>query len=360
MRLKALRKRTIIACSAGALLLLLLIRFAIFLLTPAGGGKPAQLFDFEGGYSLRRIATELEQARVISSARFFILYTELRGKSGKLKAGTYLFDDTMLPSRILRRLTSGDVHVRRFAVPEGYSVYQIAELLQQRGIFRKDAFLRKCFDRPLLKDLGISGRSVEGYLLPSTYDITPKMDEEALIREMVRQFGKACGERFGERAGALRTGRAQVLTLASMIEKEAVAPAERPLISSVFHNRLKRGMPLQSDPTAVYGIRAFAGRVSKEDILGSSPYNTYRIKGLPPGPIGNPSLDAIEAALSPSRTPYLYFVAKGDGTHHFSATLEEHNRAVRLYLRSGAPSAGGKAPPATGYQNDRPYLAGRR
>jgi len=230
-------------------------------------------------------------------------------------------------------MVAGEIFAYRFAVPEGYSIYQIAELLESHGIFKKEAFLKQCFNRALLKELGINGRSVEGYLFPSTYSIPPTMNEEGLIRMMVGQFDKVYGRRFADRLTSLGISRREVMTLASMIEKEAIIPAERPLIASVFRNRLKRGMPLQSDPTAVYGFRAFAGKVSKQDILRQSPYNTYLIQGLPPGPIGNPGSQAIEAAMAPAATPYLYFVAKKDGSHFFSVTLEEHNRAVRRYLR---------------------------
>jgi UPF0755 protein len=149
----------------------------------------------------------------------------------------------------------------------------------------------------------------------------------------VGQFDKDYGQKFADRAKSLGISRCALITLASIIEKEAVVPSERPLIASVFNNRLSRGIPLQSDPTAVYGIRAFAGKVSKLDIMRPSPYNTYLIGGLPPGPIGNPGSAAIEAAITPASTGYYYFVARKDGTHYFSATLEEHNRAVRKYLR---------------------------
>ena len=150
---------------------------------------------------------------------------------------------------------------------------------------------------------------------------------------MVGQFDRVYGQRFAEGAKAAGLSTRDVITLASLIEKEAVAPAERPLIASVFRNRLRIGMPLQSDPTAVYGIRAFTGSVTKQDIQRNTPYNTYLIKGLPPGPIGSPGSAAIEAVLTPATTSYLYFVARKDGTHQFSVNLEEHNRAVSRYLR---------------------------
>lgn len=316
-----------------SLFLLPLAGFGVFVASPAGDGKNVRIFDFAEGESLKKLAGELENASVISSARLFVVYARLRGADARVKAGSYQFNDGLSPAEILRRMVAGEIYAHRFAVPEGYSIYQIAELLEGRGLFKKETFLKQCFYRPLLKELGIGGKSVEGYLYPSTYTIPPNMDEAGLIRMMVGQFDKVYGQRFAERAESLGLSPWVVVTLASMIEKEAVAPSERPLIASVFKNRLKTGMPLQSDPTAVYGVRAFAGTVSKRDIARRSPYNTYLIKGLPPGPIGNPGSDAIEAVLAPATTGYLYFVAKMDGTHHFSASLEEHNRAVRRYLR---------------------------
>jgi len=315
------------------LVLFLMGGFALFVSLPAGGGSNIRILDFSEGRSFRKFAGELESAGIISSARMFILYARLRGADARAKAGSYQFSDGLSPAEILRRMVAGEVYAHRFAVPEGFSIYQIAELLEGRGLFKKDAFLRQCFNSALLKELGIEEPSVEGYLFPSTYSIPPTMDEAGMIRMMVGQFNKVFGQRYAERARSLGMSRKSVITLASIVEKEAIRPEERPMISSVFKNRLRRGMPLQSDPTAVYGVRAFAGKVSKKDIMKPSPYNTYLNRGLPPGPIGNPGSDAIEAALSPAATGYLYFVAKNDGSHYFSRTLEEHNRAVRAYLR---------------------------
>lgn len=327
------KKKQFLVIIFVALFLLPLSWFGIFLLRPAGDGTNTRLFDFSEGYSFRKFAGELESSGIISSARLFVVYARMRGADGKVKAGSYQLSDGLSPAEILRRMVAGEIFAYRFAVPEGYSTYQVAELLENRGLFRKEDFLKQCADRALLKDLGIDGKSVEGYLFPSTYSIPPRMDAEGVIRMMVGQFEKVYGQRFAARVKSLGISRRAVITLASIIEKEAVIPAERPLIASVFKNRLDRRMPLQSDPTAVYGIRAFSGKVSKQDITRRSPYNTYMIKGLPPGPIGNPGGEAIEAVLVPATTNYLYFVAKKDGSHFFSATLEEHNRAVRKYLR---------------------------
>ena len=328
-----LNKKLFPLIAASALLLMLSALFAHRITSPAGDGKTSRILDFGEGASFRKFAGDLESSGIISSARLFVFYARLRGDDGKVKAGSYQFNDGMSPNEILRRMVAGETFAYRFAVPEGYSIFQIAELLENRGLFKKEAFLKACSDRTLLKELGISGRSVEGYLFPSTYGIPPKMDEENVIRLMVGQFSRVYDKRFAARAQSLGVTRNSLVTLASMIEKEAVIPAERPLIASVFNNRLKKRMPLQSDPTAVYGSRAFGGKVSKRDIMRTSPYNTYQIQGLPPGPIGNPGSEAMEAVLAPAATNYLYFVARNDGSHHFSATLAEHNRAVHKYLK---------------------------
>lgn len=335
MKLPLSKKYRIQLLVAAALSLLFLsARFGLFLASPPGAGKTVQLFDFSQGQSLKKIAVTLETRKVISSAGLFLLYARLRGDDGRVKAGYYQFNDGMKPGEILRRMVAGEVYVLRFTVPEGYSIYQIAELLAAHRLFDRDTFLRECFSSPLLRDLGISGKSVEGYLYPSTYDLNPGMTPAQFIRLMTTQFGKVFERDFADRVKKAGMSKTEIITLASMIEKEAVRPEEMPLIASVFHNRLHRGMPLQSDPTAVYGVRAFAGNVSKHDISRDTPYNTYLVGGLPPGPIGNPGSGAIEAAINPATTRYLYFVARKDGSHHFSTTLDEHNNAVRKYLKS--------------------------
>ncbi|HTY21298.1 MAG TPA: endolytic transglycosylase MltG [Geobacteraceae bacterium] len=308
--------------------------YCSYLATPAGKGKNIQVFDFGQGQSLKKIAATLEERKVIGSAAMFVLYARLHGDAGRLKAGYYKLSDAIAPVEILRRMVAGEVYVVRFTVPEGYSIYQIAELISERRLSDREAFLRECSSGPLLRELGIEGKSVEGYLFPSTYDITPGMAPADIIRLMARQFEMVYERFFAHPATGSRLSKREIIILASLIEKEAVKSEERPLISSVFHNRLHLGMPLQSDPTAVYGVRAFAGTVSKKDISRATPYNTYLIGGLPPGPIGNPGSGAIEAAINPAKTDYLYFVAKKDGTHFFSKSLEEHNSAVRRYLKS--------------------------
>lgn len=317
-------------------LISLIIWYLYCLFTPPGSGNVVHDISFPPGSGIRTLAQQLKKEKIIRSSRHFVLVARLRGSTQQLKAGEYRLNDGMTPDQILHKLVSGDVDYRKFTLPEGYSIYQAAELLEQKGYFKKAAFLAKCRDSAALKQFGITGMSTEGYLYPATYNLSRTEREEQLIEQMIKQFDRKYAEL--PVTAAESTGktfdRRQIVTLASMIEKEAVSPEEKPLISSVFHNRLKIGMPLQSDPTAVYGVRAFSGTVSKSDILRPSPYNTYLIKGLPPGPIGNPGVGALQAAQHPSKTEYLYFVARQDGTHQFSRTLEEHNRAVVKYLRN--------------------------
>lgn len=341
----------------AALLVVLLgaARYAFFIFAPAGEGRTVRIVNFTKGGSLKNLAGELEAEGIIASAPLFVLYARLNGTAGKAQAGTYRFSDAMAPPEILRKLVTGDVFEKRFAVPEGYSIYQLAEMLDSRGYFKKKAFLEACRDPRLLEELGISGPSVEGYLYPSTYNLTKVDDPADMIRQMASQFRKIYGGRFSAAEKKSRLSREQIITLASIVEKEAVAPEEKPIIASVFLNRIKKGMPLQSDPTATYGIRAFGGKVSASDVRRDSPYNTYLIRGLPPGPIGNPGADAIEAVLKPAATRYYYFVARKDGTHQFSRSLGEHNRAVQLYLKGGAQQSGSPE-----LKNDRPNITGRR
>ena len=219
-------------------------------------------------------------------------------------------------------------------------MFQVAEMLEKRGIFSKESFLKACRDRALLARLGVNAPSAEGYLFPGSYNILPGRSEQDVVREMVQRQRELLQTDFSLKAKKSGISLDALLTLASMVEKEAVLPAELPLIAAVFQNRLSKGMRLQSDPTALYGVRAFAGKVSRDDILRVTPYNTYLIPGLPPGPIGNPGSGAIEAVLSHPAVPYLYFVARGDGSHQFSSDLAAHNAAVRKFLRSSTASPG--------------------
>lgn len=307
--------------------------FGYFIWTPCGTGETVKIVDLAKGTTIRKFADDLEIQGVIRSAFMFQMLARLNGASARVKAGTYQLSDALSPAEILRKLVAGEVYEKKFSLPEGYSIFQAAELLEGKKLFKGEEFLQACRNRQLLKEIGINAATAEGYLYPGTYNLLKMEDPASLVKAMAAQSARLYAERFAPLEKMGRLSRHQILTLASIVEKEAVVPDERPLIASVFLNRLKKRMPLQSDPTSVYGVRAFSGKVSGEDVRRNSAYNTYVINGLPPGPIGNPSNGAIEAVLKPATSGYYYFVAKKDGSHHFSASLDEHNRAVNLYLK---------------------------
>lgn len=312
--------------------LLHLLGWYLFCLFPTGTGSVAHDISFPAGSGIKKLARELKQKGLIRSSIHFTLLSRLRGSANRLKAGDYRLDNSMHAGEILNKIANGEVDYRRFSLPEGYSIYQAAEILEQKGYFKRDEFLDACRKRELLGKFHIEAASCEGYLFPATYNLSRSETAEGLIEQMIGEFEKNYKKLAAGSIGVSMQLH-DLVTVASLIEKEAVEASEKPLIASVFHNRLKIGMPLQSDPTAVYGVRVFAGKVTKKDILRPSAYNTYVIKGLPPGPIGNPGIEALMAAANPQKTPYLYFVARQDGTHQFSKNLEEHNRAVSRYLK---------------------------
>ncbi len=316
------------------LLLLAVLVWYGLMLRPAGNGSRVYTLMVPKGAGFTALAQELEKRGMVRRALQLQVLGRLTGLDRRMQPGEYRLTDAMKPEAILEKLASGVSDACKFTLPEGYSTYQAAVLLDRQGIFSRNEFLRACRDRQLLTSLGIDAASAEGYLFPSTYLIGLHLGARGLVTEMVREFRHRTAG-LGNLVARSGLTMAQVVTLASMVEKEAMQPEERPLIASVFRNRLKLRMPLQSDPTAIYGVRAFGGTVTRADLQRPSPYNTYRIKGLPPGPIGNPGMDAIKAVLEPAVTPYLYFVARKDGTHQFSCTLAEHNRGVQLFLKKG-------------------------
>jgi len=236
---------------------------------------------------------------------------------------------------VVRRLEQGRGLVHQVTIPEGLAARQIAQLLAERGLVDQDRFLSLLRDRALLEGHGVEGDSLEGYLFPDTYRLVKGQAEDTIIQRMVRRFHEVFGPDEQARGARLGMSVRDVVTMASLIEREAKVPRERPLISAVFHNRLRVRMPLQSDPTVLYALSRFSGRLTKANLQAPSPYNTYVNHGLPPGPIANPGRASITAALYPAATRYLYFVSKNDGTHAFSKTLREHEVLVRRYQVGG-------------------------
>ncbi len=282
-----------------------------------------------------RIAAALKDAGVIRSRMVFLAVAVARGAHGRLLPGEYEFDPQLPLLEIVRRLEHGRGLVHQVTIPEGLAAQQIAQLLSDRGLVDRDRFLRLLKDRGTLEQHQLEGDSLEGYLFPDTYRMVKGQSEQAIIQQMVRRFQEQFGPDVQTRALELEMSVREVLTLASLIEREARLPEERPLISAVFHNRLRRRMPLQSDPTVMYGLSRFSGRLTKAHLQSPSPYNTYLNHGLPPGPIASPGRASIMAALYPASSQYLYFVSRNDGTHAFSRTLREHDRMVRRYQIGG-------------------------
>lgn len=317
----------------GSALLLLLAATFMFAGLPPGSGNVQKIVTIPPGSSAKKAGTILRNAGLVRSSLYFTLLAKVSGKSSELKAGPYQLTNDLSPSTILDKIVAGDIYIWRFAVPEGYSIFQLAEMLAARNVVSREDFLAACTDPLLLRELELPASSVEGYLYPKTYDLVPGSTAREILTQMTGQFKREIGDRLTAEVEKSGMTRHQVVTLASLVEKEAVKAEEKPLIAAVFRNRLRKGMRLQSDPTAVYGKRAFGGTVTGSDVREKSAYNTYLIPGLPPGPIGNPGIDAITAVLQPANVSYLYFVAKKDGTHHFSDTLDEHNRAVAKYLK---------------------------
>jgi UPF0755 protein len=287
------------------------------------------------GSSLSAAARQLEQRGVIGDARRFTALAYLRGQTQALKAGEYEFAEAALPDAVLERLVRGDVRRYRFTLPEGLNLREVALRVEEQGLGSAPDFLRLTKDPIFIAALGIEALTLEGYLFPETYTYSAGMAQERLIEAMVRQFSLRFSAELVERGRALGLDPHQLVTLASIIQKEAGNREEMPIISGVFHNRLRIRMPLQADPTVIYGVEDFAGRITRKHLTTHTPYNTYRIPGLPPGPIANPGADALRAAAYPADVDYLYFVSRGDGTHVFSRTLREHNAAVQKYILSG-------------------------
>lgn len=276
------------------------------------------------------IAALLTQTSVIQDPFLFLLFTYLRGSSDRLKAGEYQFTASMGVLDVIRVLEEGKVLVHKVTVPEGSSLWQIAKLLDAEGLVNIDRFLEMARDPTVASYYVPEAESMEGFLFPDTYYFIKGTKEEAIIDTMVQRFFRAFTGEKELRARQQGMSLYEVVTLASIIEKEALVDREKPIIAGVFYNRLKRGMRLQADPTVLYGRRR-NGRIRYRDLREKHPYNTYVHHGLPPGPIASPGTEALEAALYPAEVSYLYFVSKNDGTHQFSRTLREHNTAVRKY-----------------------------
>ncbi len=287
--------------------------------------------EIEPGMSAGRVAEKLEREGLIRSARFFRVLARFRGFDRQIHAGTHWVDGRKTTSGILAQLLSGGIRIVRITVPEGLVIDDIAELLAKALPFEPEEFVEACQDSELVATLAYPGaKTMEGYLFPDTYFFDVNAGVRETIGVMSRRFHNVFADSLVLRADSLRMSVHEIVTLASIIEKEAQVRSEQPIISQVFHKRLKIGYRLGADPTVKYAMGQANRRLSLRDIEVDSPYNTYKHRGLPPGPICSPGRGALHAALYPADTNYLYFVANWDGTHTFTKTLLDHNRAKKV------------------------------
>ncbi|MBW2093567.1 MAG: endolytic transglycosylase MltG [Deltaproteobacteria bacterium] len=306
--------------------------FGYYLMSPARKTGNQRLVQIREGATLREVAGSLEKNGVIKNRFLFVVWGRCMGYGRAIKAGEYLLSPTMSPLRVFGVLVRGVGVTHPVTIPEGYNRKQIARLLDEKEITDGNAFLRISGDAEVAREYGLSGQGLEGYLYPDTYRFRHNMEAGKVIDVMVRRFWEVLAP-YKETIKKSHLSLEQVVTLASIVEKETGRAEERPKIASVFLNRLRKKMRLESDPTVIYGLASFSGNLTKKDLERPTRYNTYVIRGLPPGPIASPGIEAIKAVLFPARSGYLYFVSKNDGTHHFSRTLEEHNRAVTRYQK---------------------------
>ncbi len=299
--------------------------------TPLSLQKKEYIFIIKPGENFDRVLKNLKAKKIIENPLKLKLFAIIHGYDNKIKAGEYLISDGSTAAAIIKMMVNGKIYLRKFTIPEGFNLKQMGQVLEKAGLCKAKNFIKFATDPEFAKKLGIEAPTLEGYLFPDTYFFAQNTDCRTIIKSMIKRFKEVFTDKWKKRAKKLNMSVHEVVTLASIIEKETGKAWERPIISSVFHNRLKLKMPLQSDPTVIYGIKDFNGNLTRKDIETKTPYNTYKIKGLPPGPIANPGKGALKAALWPARTEYLYFVAKGNKTHKFSKNLTDHNKAVKKY-----------------------------
>ncbi len=304
------------------------------------GPDSETLVDIAPGSPAVRIGKILESAGIVRSRYAFDVIRSW--KRGTLRAGEYKFDHPATVLEVYERIARGDVYTKAVTVPEGANIFDIAARLEQAGFGTQQGFLAEAKQQAaLVADLDPSAKTLEGYLFPDTYHFSPKATPAQIATAMVKRFRQAA-----EQVGL--TGNVhKVVTIASLVERESAVDAERPLVASVFANRLAKGMPLMTDPSVIYGLelqRLWRGTIYASDLKRDTPYNTYLHAGLPPGPVANPGMPSLRAAMEPAQTNYLYFVAANDnpqGKSIFAATLDEHNRNVAAY-RKAVKKAGGR------------------
>lgn len=321
---------------AALLLLLCGVAAVVWLVAMPYGPQTETFIEVASGSSSMHIASQLESAGVVRNRYLFDLMR--LGKRGTLRAGEYRFDHPVAVTEVYDRMARGDVFTRPVTVPEGATIFDIAARLEQAGIVGKQDFLvGEAAQVGLVADLDPTAKSLEGYLFPDTYRFARKVSAAQICAAMVRRFRGVAAQLGLPGQPGLKGNVHRVVTLASLVERETAVDSERPLVASVFENRLSRKMPLMTDPSVIYGLQLeglWRGSIYQSDLKRNTPYNTYLHVGLPPGPVANPGLRSLRAAMEPAKTDYLYFVASGanaQGASLFSSTIEEHNHNVAGY-----------------------------
>ncbi|MDR3155275.1 MAG: endolytic transglycosylase MltG [Deltaproteobacteria bacterium] len=327
------------ACAALIFAFIWLLEYGHRFTAPESSSREV-LVSIPQGAGYPQIAQILQDAGVIRDKDAFLWAVRISSKLKRpvaVKAGEQALDPSLNAWETLALLVRGNFKRYPFTVPEGWAMADIARQVELSGLGSSSDFLALCRDPELVRSLGIEAPSLEGYLFPETYSFPRGTPLRSVVKAMTDQFFKVWAK-YSSQAAARGLSMNEAVTLASIVEKETGDPAERPLISAVFHNRLAKKMRLQTDPTVIYGIPDFNGNITRAHLETPHAWNTYVIQGLPPGPIASPGEAAIRAAVSPAAADYLYFVSKNDGTHHFSSTLKEHNRMVAQYQRQGRSS----------------------
>jgi UPF0755 protein len=293
-----------------------------------------QFVDIKPGTGTRAIGERLVESGVVRDQLTFRVALWLSGRATRLKAGEYRFAGTATPGDVIGKLARGEVFVIPITFPEGLTIAEMAKIVEAKGFGTADAFVGAARDVSLVRGFDPAAHDLEGYLFPETYPLSRHADAPRIVRLMIDAFDRALTPELRAAAAARNLSIRQVVTLASIVEKETASPDERPLVASVYENRLRIGMPLQCDPTVIYALELvgrYHGNLHHDDLFYDSPYNTYRYPGLPPGPIAAPGRASLDAVVHPAESSFLYFVSRNDGTHVFAATLEEHNRNVQKY-----------------------------
>ncbi len=320
------------ALAAILSLCLVWLHWRSYLDTPAGNGQDAVFLEIRKGVGFSTVTRELADLGLLRSPWKLNVYARATDRTRSVKAGEYRLTPDLSPGIMLDMFLRGDVYRVKVVIPEGSTLRDISRQLALLGVTSEEGFRNAAGDPDFVSSLGVPGPTLEGYLFPETYLFERKTDPYLVVRTMANQWRKVF-DAYRERSREMGLSPREVVTLASLIEKETGLDGERALVSSVFWNRLRKGMRLQSDPTAVYGLEDFDGPITRAHLTVDSPYNTYTRRGLPVGPIGAPGEASIRAALNPADTDFLYFVSANDGSHRFSRTLAEHNRYVATFQK---------------------------